>query len=344
MDVDTQASQMSFSVSCKKSGLEYAGTNLNSLFAQRRNLANPKFLSMLRQILRFNREASRDLADADWNVTLFDYLDSAGYGGWFRSHYLIPMAAAIWSSPPSTVAQFPARLFIQFFENHGLLTVSDQPQWRTVVGGSREYVARLTQPFRSAIRTNCAVEQVIRRSDGVWVKSAAGEEKFDQVVIACHSDQALSLLGDPSKSERSILGALRYETNTATLHTDTRLLPASSRAQASWNYRIEGGPSGSAQVTYNMNLLQSLNTHNTYCVTLNADHLIADVHRIRTFTYEHPLYTATSDAARRRRHEINGVNRTWYCGAYWGYGFHEDGFQSGVDIANQLRPGFAVAA
>lgn len=342
--VDTQPSEMSFSVSCRQTGLEYAGTSLNGLFAQRRNLANPKFLAMLRQILRFNRSASRDLANADWNLSLADYLNQAGYTGWFKTHYLIPMAAAIWSSPPATVTQFPARLFVQFFDNHGLLTVNDQPQWRTVVGGSEKYVEKLAAPFRSSIRTNCAVGRIARRGDGVWVSSAAGEERFDQIVVACHSDQALALLADASTTERAILGALHYESNHATLHTDTSLLPASRRAQAAWNYRIEDGRTGFAQVTYNMNVLQNLRSEKTYCVTLNGEDLVADEHRLQSVVYQHPLYTAHSDAARRRRHEINGLNRTWYCGAYWGYGFHEDGFQSGMDAANQLENGVAVAA
>ena len=335
--VETRPTTMSFSVSCERTGLEYAGHDLNSLFAQRRNALNPRFVRMVSQILRFNCRARDDLRDVGWNTSIDDYMTSAGYDGLFRTHYLLPMAAAIWSSPPATAARIPARLVIDFFHNHGLLSLDDRPQWRTLVGGSKRYVERLTSQFGDRIRLNSSVQRVTRSAQYVSVHSPAGSEHFDQVIFACHSDQALRALADPSRQEREILGALPFERNEVTLHTDIDLLPRSRRAWAAWNYSLDDRPEPRARVTYNMNLLQGLECEETLCVTLNDARRVREDRVLRTFVYDHPIYSASSQAARVRRWEITGHNRTWYCGAYWGYGFHEDGFQSAVEVAGRVE-------
>lgn len=336
LGVETRPATMSFSVSCAETGIEYAGHDLNGLFAQRRNLVRPQFIHMVRDILRFNRRARVDADAMSWDMSIDDYLSSAGFDGLFRSHYLLPMAAAIWSAPTDSVARMPARLLVDFFENHGLLTLRDRPQWRTIVGGSRRYVDELTAPFRSKIRTACPVRSVSRSPNGVIVQASGGEQLFDHVVFACHAGQALSLLAEPSGWETEILGALPTERNAITLHSDIGTLPRARRAWAAWNYTLIPETSRRARVTYNMNLLQGLDCEETLCVTLNDDGRIADDKILGEYSYDHPVYSASSQAARQRRWEISGRNRTWYCGAYWGSGFHEDGFQSAMDVADRL--------
>lgn len=344
LGADTRPTTMSFSVSCAETGIEYAGHDLNGLFAQRRNALNPRFVQMISQILRFNRSALEDVGAADWQVTIGDYLDRAGFDGLFRSHYLLPMAAAIWSSPIDSVSRMPARLFVEFFHNHGLLTLRERPQWRTLIGGSKRYVELLSASFDDRIRLNCPVRQVRRSADVVTVESPAGIEHFDQIVFACHADQALGVLSDADARERDVLSALPFASNAVTLHTDTSLLPKSRRAWAAWNYSLDRGTTQRARVTYNMNLLQGLECSKTICVTLNDAEQIPEDKVYGQYVYEHPVYDATSQAARARRWEISGHNRTWYCGAYWGCGFHEDGFQSSADVAERLNAEGRVAA
>jgi predicted NAD/FAD-binding protein len=345
LGVESQESSMSFSVRNESSGLEYNGTSVNGLFAQRRNLFRPSFHRLIRDILRFNREAPNLLASG-WTqeIGLGDYLAEQGYSAPFVDNYLVPMGAAIWSTEPQRMLDFPARFFVRFLHNHGMLSVDDRPTWRTISGGSARYVEKLVAPWRSRIRLNCAVDQVRRRPDGVVV-SALGlaPERYDQVFFACHSDEALRLLADPSPAEREILGALPYQRNVAVLHTDTSLLPRTRRAWAAWNYHVPRAGAASAAagaaLTYNMNILQNLRSRHTFCVTLNRDADIDPDRVLRRLIYHHPLFTPRGVAAQRRHHEISGVQRTHYCGAYWRYGFHEDGVASALDALRLFERG-----
>jgi predicted NAD/FAD-binding protein len=336
---------MSFSVCCERTGLEYNGNNLNSLFAQRRNLFRPSFYRMLRDILRFNREALAllDRGD-DEEITLMAFLKQRNYGQEFIEHYLIPMGAAIWSAQPDVMGSAPLRYFIRFFKNHGLLSIHDRPQWRVIQGGSRRYAERLIAPFRDRIRLNNPVAWIRRHPTQVQIKPQQGElERFDAVIIATHSDQALRLLADPSHQEREILGAIPYQENAVVLHTDTRLLPRRRLAWAAWNYHIPEQAQANVAVTYNMNILQGLAAPATLCVTLNHSEFIDPDKILFRTLYHHPVFTPQAVAAQARRDEINGVNRTWYCGAYWGYGFHEDGVNSALAVGNQIGRERAVA-
>ena len=338
LDVAVRPSNMSFSVKCERSGLEYNGNNLNSLFAQRRNLFRPSFYRMIRDILRFNREATA-LIEADAaNMSLGEFLHTAGYGREFIDQYLVPMGAAIWSADPQLMAQFPAGFFIRFFHNHGLLSVNDRPQWHVIRGGSREYVRKLTAPFAHRIRTRAAVQEISRHATHVSIKVRGEEaEHFDQVFIATHSDQALRMLTDATRSEREILSALPYQHNTAVLHTDASILPRRRLAWAAWNYHLLPREQGRVPVTYNMNILQGLDAPVQFCVTLNNGSAIDPERIIKQISYHHPIFTPEGIAAQQRQHEINGVNRTYYCGAYWRYGFHEDGVISALAALDHFQ-------
>jgi predicted NAD/FAD-binding protein len=343
LGVVSQPTVMSFSVRCERTGLEYNGENLNTLFAQRRNLFRPSFHRMIRDILRFNRAAPR-LLEGSRNISLNAYLREQKYSREFIEHYILPMAAAIWSAELGATGEMPVRFFVQFFKNHGLLSVNDRPQWRVIQGGSRRYVERLTAPFRERIRLRCPVEWVRRHPRHVHVKPKHGPvESFDEVVIATHSDQALRLLADPTPQEREILGAIPYQYNEAVLHTDTRLLPRQRRAWASWNYHLPAQPQAQVAVTYNMNLLQGFSAPETFCVTLNRSAAIDPARILYHTVYHHPVFTEAGVRAQARRDRISGVNRTWYCGAYWSYGFHEDGVRSGLAVAEGLQERRLVA-
>jgi len=337
LGVESQASAMSFSVRNETSGLEYNGTTLNTLFAQRRNLLRPSFYRMLRDIVRFNREAPALLASAT-DIALGDYLAAHRYSSEFIGDYLVPMGAAIWSTEPARMLAFPARFFVRFFENHGMLSVDARPQWRAIRGGSARYVEKLVAPFRGRIRLNTPVESVRRMPDRVLVKArGADAERFDQVFFACHSDQALRLLTDASPLEREILGAILYQENEAVLHTDTSMLPRSKRAWAAWNYHVVRAKHDRVALTYNMNILQSLAARETFCVTLNQSERIAPAKIIKRLVYHHPLYTSAGVAAQQRQHEINGAHRTYFCGAYWRFGFHEDGIVSALNAVKHFE-------
>ncbi len=344
LGVASQPTTMSFSVRCERTGLEYNGESLNTLFAQRRNLFRPSFHRMIRDILRFNREAPA-LLDSHRDLSLDAWLREGHYSQEFTDQYILPMAAAIWSAEPGIVGEMPARFFVRFFRNHGLLSVNDRPQWRVIRGGSRTYVEALTAPFRDRIRLNCPVEWVRRHPTHVQVKPWGGPvERFDEVIIATHSDQALRLLADPATREWEILGAIPYQENEVVLHTDTHLLPRRKRAWAAWNYHLPAQPRERVAVTYNMNILQGLDTSATLCVTLNRGEAIDPAHVLYRTTYHHPVFTEAGVRAQTRRDEISGVNRTWYCGAYWRYGFHEDGVNSGLAVARGLlEPGRLAA-
>ena len=336
--VGFKATEMSFSVTDPDSGLEYNGNNLNSLFAQRRNLLSPRFWGMLRDILRFNKRAQSDLSEGRIaaDTTLDEYLKAGGYGERFILHYIVPMGAAIWSMPMAQMLNFPVEFFVRFFKNHGLLSVNNRPQWRVIEGGSSAYIAPLTATFKQKIRLNCPVIRVERDADGVVIHSSAGSERFDKVVFACHSDQALKLLAKPSEAERSILGALPYADNEVVLHTDTRLLPSRKRAWASWNYRLGGAGHTLAAVTYDMNILQGIQSDTTFCVSLNQSAGISPSMVLGRFTYAHPQYSLAAVAAQARWEELNGAQHSFYCGAYWANGFHEDGVVSALRVARSF--------
>lgn len=346
LGVASQPSDMSFSVRCEDTGLEYNGTSLNRLFAQRRNLLRPSFYRMIRDILRFNRESVKLLDEPGPGPSLGAYLEQNRYSPPFIRNYIVPMAGAIWSAGPSTIWHYPARYLVQFFKNHGMLSVDARPTWRVITGGSHRYVEKLVRPFRERIRLRTPVAAIIRDSHGVEVKSQdrAGTShtaRFDGVVLACHSDQALALLADPSPLERDILGAIRYQANEAILHTDRSLLPRRRRAWAAWNYHLLPTPADRVLVTYHMNTLQRLRASCDFCVTLNRPDAVDPAQILKRITYHHPVFTPEAIAAQQRHREINGQRRTWYCGAYWGFGFHEDGVKSAMMACESLRAGQA---
>jgi predicted NAD/FAD-binding protein len=333
LGVETRPSDMSFGVACESSGLEWASSSLDTIFAQRRNVFRRSFHRMLRDVLRFNRESRRLLASGDEKVTLGDYLCGAGYSPEFVERYVIPMGAAIWSASPAEFLHFPAATFIRFFANHGLLDRHDRVMWRVIAGGSRRYVDALVAPFRARIRTSCPVHAVARHAGGVEIASGDGQiERFDRVVMAVHSDQALRLLRDASDVERRVLGAIRYQENEAILHTDTSVMPRWSRAWASWNYRIPREPREQVFVTYHMNRLQSLRSKYSLLVTLNAADRIDPARVLGRFSYHHPVFDSDAIAAQKFHSVIDGRRGVHFCGAYWGSGFHEDGVRSALTV------------
>lgn len=340
LGVGRKPSNMSFGVKCEQTGLEYSPSTFDTLFAQRKNLLNPSFYRMLADIFRFRRSAGAVLAAGDDDLTLGNYVARNAYSQAFIRHFIIPMGAAIWSADLSGFADFPARLFFEFFTHHGFLDIQDQPQWYVIEGGSRSYIPSLTAPFRNRIHLNTPVRSVTRHPDHVDLGFAGGAtEAYDQVVVATHSDQALALLSDPSGDERDILGNIPYRKNHVLLHTDTAVLPDNRKAWASWNYRIPRQDSGTSTVTYNMNMLQGIRAPVTFCVSLNQKDAVRPDKVLQTFTYHHPVYTPQSLRARKLRDRINGANRTWFCGAYWGYGFHEDGVNSALEVCRHFGKG-----
>ena len=327
----SKPTEMSFSVHSSDGRIEYMGSSLNGLFAQRRNLLRPAFYRMVRDILRFFRDAAPDIQRFGRHLTLGEYLSARGYGREFVDDYLVPMAAAIWSAEPVAILDMPAVFLVRFFKNHGLLQLQDRPQWRVIEGGSREYVRRLTAGHADRIRLNEPVTSVARTAAGVQVSSpGAGTETYDGVFFACHSDQALKLLSDATKDEQEVLGAISYQPNEAVLHTDASVLPRRRRAWAAWNYFIPENRNGHVSVSYNMNILQGLDAQETYVVTLNDTGRIDPDKVIRRIQYDHPMYTLQTIAAQRRQRDIN-CDRTFFCGAYWRNGFHEDGVVSALD-------------
>ena len=332
LGVASQPSAMSFSVRDEQSGLEYNGTSLNSLFAQRRNLLRPSFWRVIRDILRFNREAPQLLHQPGNEISLGDYLAEHRYSREFIDHYVVPMGAAIWSTDPESMQRFPARFFVRFFHNHGMLSVDARPQWRVIRGGSARYVEKLTARFRDRIRLNTPVEWVRRLPGQVLIKARGLEtERFDAVFIACHSDQALKILADARPQEREVLGAIPYQHNEAVLHTDTRLLPKKRLAWAAWNYHVLPERRGRVALTYNMNVLQSLDAPTPFLVTLNHSDAIDPDKIIQRIDYDHPLFTPRGVAAQARQRDINGPLDTYFCGAWWRNGFHEDGVVSALN-------------
>jgi predicted NAD/FAD-binding protein len=335
--VDWQPSTMSFSVKSERNGLEYSPSSLNTLFAQRANIFRPSFYRMIFDIFRFKRQSTRILGEKHGDPALGDYLRAEGYSEAFIHDFIIPMGAAIWSANPGQLWKFPARFFIRFFDNHGFLKVTDQPQWLVIRGGSRNYVGLLIQDFIDRIRLSCPVKKVARHKDYVEIFPEGGApEKFDQVVMATHSDQALKMLADPSETEARILGSMPYQENVAILHTDETVLPEKKACWASWNYHVPRTAAGRVAVTYDMNILQRLIAPVTFCVSLNYPGLIAPERVVDKMVYHHPVYTPQSLVAQGKQRDINGMNRTYFCGAYWGYGFHEDGVKSALAVCERF--------
>ena len=342
--VESRDSDMSFSVHCEKTGFEYNGTNLDSLFAQRRNLLVPGFWKMLAEILRFNREAPLHLADGlDDSVSVEHYVARNRYGAKFVERYLTPLGASLWSCDARRFQQFPMRFVIEFLQNHGMLQVNDRPQWKTVVGGSNQYVGPLTEPFREKIHLGAAVTSVQRNPRGIEITLDGGHrERFDEVVLACHADQSRRLVVDMENEEQALLEHFPYQTNEAVLHTDTRVLPHRRKAWGSWNYRIPAREQDCVTVTYNMNMLQGLESRKTYCVSLNQTDRIEPSAVLRRINYEHPLFTPGRDQAQASHAAMIRRRGISYCGAYWGFGFHEDGVRSALSVCESFDMSIAA--
>ena len=342
LGVASQPTTMSFSVQDAASGLEYNATTLDTLFCQRRNLVSPRFWGMLRDLARFYRQAPALLHAPGPGPSLGDYLDAGGYGSAFRDLHLVPMASALWSSPAAGILGFPARYLVQFMANHQMLQISGRPAWRVVRGGSRTYVDALAARWDVQVRLACPVRGIRRDANGVLLRSGAGTERFDQVVLACHSDQALDLLEDADARERDVLGAMPYQANDTVLHTDARLLPRSRKAWAAWNAHLPADPAQACTVSYCMNLLQGLAVPTPLVVSLNRSDDIDPGKVLARRAYHHPVYSHASVAAQARKQEIQGQRHTWFAGAYWGWGFHEDGIRSGVEVASALGAAWAA--
>jgi|TARA_B110001454_G_scaffold119980_1_gene111968 predicted NAD/FAD-binding protein len=339
LGVESQKTTMGFSVKSKKKKLEYAGNSLNSLFSQRKNIFSISFLWMIRDILLFNKNAKKDLATISSKITLGEYLKNNNYSKAFIYNYIVPMGAAIWSTKATSMLDISALFFIRFFDNHGLLQINNRPNWWVIKGGSKEYVKKLVSSFKENIRLSSPVYSINRTDEKIEIKLSSDNaqiETFDAVVIATHSDQALKLLSDKTSLEEEILSALPYQKNEALLHTDHSVLPKNKLAWASWNYNLDQEPEAPIALTYNMNILQSFNATETFCVTLNSNGLINPTKVIKKLKYDHPLFTVKGIAAQKRKNEISGVNNTYFCGAYWRNGFHEDGVVSALDVAKQF--------
>lgn len=342
LGVGTRPTSMGFSVQCRRCGLEYSGASLATLFAQRRNLVRPSHYRMLCDILRFHREAVPAARAAQPDCTLAEFLQAGGYSRGFAEHYLLPMGAAIWSCPTSAFEQFPLRFVIEFYSHHGLLQLRDRPTWQVIEGGSWSYVERITAGLGERLRLNCPVHRIRRSAENVILAHPGGAESFDEVILACHSDQALRLLERPSRTEQEVLGQFPYSDNRAVLHTDASILPRRRSVWSSWNYRIPPGEEQRPGVTYLMNVLQHLQTRRTVCVTLNDTADIAPDQILGEYRYSHPVFTVARESAQQRHGEVIRRGRTSFCGAYWGNGFHEDGVNSALAVCRAfgVRPGW----
>jgi predicted NAD/FAD-binding protein len=337
LGVPSQPTTMGFSVQDARSGLEYNATSLRGLFCQKRNLVSPRFLRMVHEIARFYRDSPALLEGPDAGPTLGDYLHAQGYSPMFVRDHIVPMASALWSSPTDAILAFPACHLVRFMANHRMLQVAERPEWRVVTGGSDSYVRALQAEWRVQVRLSTPVRRLRRALGGVQLETADGsQEVFDQVVLACHADDALAMLVDADDTERAVLGAFAFQDNEAVLHTDSRLLPARRAAWAAWNAYVPAAPGAPCTVSYCMNLLQSLDAPEPFVVTLNRSADIDPGKVLARMNYRHPLVTHASVSAQRRRGDVQGRRATWFCGAYWGFGFHEDGLRSGVDVSRAL--------
>ena len=336
--VQIRNSDMSFGFYCEASGIQYAGTGLRGLFADPKRLFDPGYYAFLSGIWRFGKQGLLDCDALGPEVTLGEYLDRCGYSQRLIQDYIIPMGAAIWSTPSMGMQAFPAETFLSFFRNHGLLNLRERPQWQTVQGGSFQYVKAFLQQFSGQVQRNAPVVGVRREEDKVLIRKKDGTiEDVDQVIFAVHADHVLGLLDNPSTEEEHLFSVWRYQANRAILHTDTRVLPPRKAAHASWNYRREAGTERRLSLTYDMNRLQGFTCANTYCVTLNSKKDIADEHVIKVIDYAHPLFNREALESRERLQQLNGQQRTWYCGSYFRYGFHEDAVYSASQLATRFR-------
>ncbi len=336
LGVASQPSDMSFSVSSRPAGLEYSVAGLSGLFSQHRNLLRPAFWRMFLDIVRFYHQAPDLLAAADHHQTLGQWLSGWRCGRLFASHHLLPMASALWSLPTAQVADFPLSHLLTFMDNHAMLTLRDRPRWLTVAGGSQSYVMRAVATMRAEIEPGTPVQRIIRRDDGVQVHTPHGHLDADAVVLACHTDQALAMIEEPSVAERQVLSSIAYQPNEVLLHEDTSVLPRDRRAWASWNVLHDAEPTGECLVSYYMNRLQGLSSRRHFIVSLNQADRIDPDRVLARRSYQHPVFTPAAVAAQRRWHEINGHRRTWYCGAWWGWGFHEDGARSAQRVVDAI--------
>jgi len=336
LNIERQHTEMGFSVKSNSQDFEYAGNSINSIFSQRKNIFKPSFLKMVYDILKFNYQSKRDIKKISTNITLKQYLDSSSYSKEFIDKYIIPMGAAIWSTSPELMLQVPAVFFIRFFKNHGLLDITNRPQWWVIKNGSNQYVKEIIKPFKENIKLNTKISSIKRKNNGAEVSYDDNKEFFDSVIIATHSDQALLLIDDLTDKENDILGKIKYQKNTALLHTDTSILPKRKIAWSSWNYLINHNQEKIVTLTYNMNILQTLKSNKTYCVTINDSTNIDRSKILKEIKYSHPLFTIDSVDAQKRKDEICGKNDTYFCGAYWGYGFHEDGVNSALDVCKKF--------
>ena len=338
LEVERQLSTMGFSVKSINEDYEYSGESLNTLFAKRSNIFRIGFLRMLYEMYKFGKEADANGRGVDLSLTLGEYLNMKKYSKEFIHYFITPMGAAIWSTPANKVLDMPAYFFIKFFYNHGMLEISGRPNWWVIKGGSSQYISKIIKGFEHKIHLSCPIKSVSRVNNGVEIILPSNQKalKFDAIVFATHSDQALSLLRDPTELETEILKSFPYQKNEVLLHTDSSVLPKRKLAWASWNYQLDNNPSAPVVLTYNMNILQSIESEYTFCVTLNDYNSVDKEKIIKKIVYHHPLFTVDAIKAQKRKNEINGSNNTYYCGAYWRNGFHEDGVVSALDVCKQF--------
>ncbi len=337
LGVATKHTSMSFGFHCERSGLEWNGSDLNTLMARRRNALSPRFYAMLLDVFRFHELDREGAIDTTGRQTVREFISDHGFSESFYELYLLPIGASLWSSPAERFGAFPIKFVADFLRNHGMLQFRNRPRWRVIEGGSRRYVEALLSRLEAKVHLNAPIDRVERTGEGVRVWAHGQPLEFDHAVVACHSDQALQMLADASETERQVLGPLKFQKNIAALHTDTRMLPTRQRAWGAWNYKLQPDESRPVPVTYNMNILQSLQAEQTYCVTLNGGDAIDRSRLIREIVYHHPEYSVEAEPARARHHDVIGHRRTSYCGAYWGNGFHEAGVQSALRVASLFR-------
>ena len=335
LKVERQHTEMGFSVKSDIGDFEYAGNSLRSFFAQKSNILKPKFWKMTFDIIRFNKIANND-HEKKINLSLKEYLNKYSFSKSFTKNYILPMGAAIWSTSPKLMLDMPAYFFIRFFKNHGLLKIADRPQWWVIKNGSNQYVKEIIKPFINHIHLNSKIDTISRKDGKVYIGIKDKIKEYDSVVISTHSNQALNLLSDPTTDEKNILGNIKYQKNTALIHTDISILPKRKLAWSSWNYLINQDSDQLVTLTYNMNILQNLKSNKTYCVTINNTKKLNPDKIIKEIIYHHPLFTESSVKAQKQKAIICGCNNTYYTGAYWGYGFHEDGVNSALDVCSKF--------
>ena len=336
LKVKSQKTQMGFSVKDVSKDFEYSGNSISAIFAKKSNIFNPLFLNMIKSIIMFNRQSIKDLHTISSDLTLHNYLQQNNYSNFFIDKYIAPMAAAIWSTNSLEILKMPAKFFIRFFNNHGLLQITKRPQWWVIKKGSKQYVKKIINNIQGKVLLDHSVTSVKRTDENVIIRTNNNESIYDYVIFANHSNQALNILSNPNSDEIKILGSIKYQKNIATIHTDTSILPKRKIAWSSWNYSLDSKNKDKITLTYNMNILQNLSSNKTYCVTLNKNQPIDDNKIIKEVVYHHPLFNVDSVKSQSSKELINGRNRSYFCGAYWGNGFHEDGVNSALDVCKEF--------